>query len=240
MSVPVRARRLFAIAIAIAAALSLPACGKKAEEPAAEGEQSARKLPAAPVVKDGKGPYVLRYFSPTSGDLIVAREVSAVPEAARKQVLVVPEDPALQGPWLFVADLGEKQGEQYAVRVVDRFELEKQRAEAAPQRPHAGRTAASAAAEGAALQAGAGGEVILYKTAWCGYCKKAGEYLRLKGVQYVEKDIERDPGARQDMLARAQKAGVPQSQLGGVPILYIKGRVLTGFNRQAIDAALGG
>ena len=220
---------------ACVAAILIAACGK-APAPEAPAEP-ARAAPAPPIVGDGAGPYVLRYFSPTSGDLIIARDVASVPEPARKQVLVVPDDESKQGPWLFVADLSAKVGDKYPVRVVDRFELEKEHAASAPTA-----TAASAAATGAAIaKAGAGGgEVILYKTSWCGYCKKAGEYLRLKGVQYVTKDIERDPGARQDMLDRAQKAGVPQSQLGGVPIIYIKGRILTGFSREAIDAALNG
>jgi hypothetical protein len=42
------------------------------------------------------------------------------------------------------------------------------------------------------------------------------------------------------MMQRAAKAGVPASQLQGVPILYIKGRILSGFSREAIDAALQG
>ncbi|MBM4345676.1 MAG: NrdH-redoxin, partial [Deltaproteobacteria bacterium] len=83
-------------------------------------------------------------------------------------------------------------------------------------------------------------QVIIYRTAWCGYCKKAAEYLRLKGVPFEEKDLERDPGAREDMLARARKAGVPESRLQGVPILSVKGKIINGFDRGAIDRALGG
>jgi glutaredoxin len=205
------------------------ACKEENNKPVVKPVAPHAEAPVPPLVKDGPGAFVLRYFSPTSGDLIVAKEVSGVPEAARKQVLVVPDDATKQGPWLFVADLSAKEGEQYAVRVVDRFELEKAHAAAQP-----------AAKPASAQVAAADGDVILYKTAWCGYCKKAAEYLRLKGVPYVEKDLERDAGARQDMLARAKKAGVPSSSLGGVPILYIKGRVLSGFSREAIDQALGG
>ena len=217
---------LLALFMALMAAAPL-ACSKAdtEETPAAP----PRQPPPAPKVSDEGGPWVLRYFAPASGQLIVAKKVADVPKGARAQVLVVPEDPALQGAWIFVADLSEAAGDGYPVRVVDRFELEKQvvasRPKAAPQP-----TVASASA----------GEVIIYRTAWCGYCKKAAEYLTLKGVPFVERDLERDPGARQDMLQRAAKAGVPSSQLQGVPILYIKGRILSGFSRPAIDAALGG
>ena len=152
-----------------------------------------------------------------------------VDELQIMQVIVVPDDPTMQGPWLFVADLSQKEETGYPVRVVDRFELEK-KVEASRPAPKPKIRAASAGA----------GEVILYRTSWCGYCEKAGEYLRLKGVPFVSKDIEREPGARQDMMQRAAKAGVPASQLQGVPILYIKGRILSGFSREAIDAALQG
>ncbi len=59
-------------------------------------------------------------------------------------------------------------------------------------------------------------------------------------MKFVEKDIEKDPNARKDMLARAQRAGVPQSSLQGVPILAVRGKIITGFDRNAIDRALGG
>ncbi len=209
-------------------AVALPGCNKE-KAPEATAAETGPRAPSPPAVGDEPGPYVLRYFSPTTGELIVARKVSGVPVAARKQVLVVPDDANKLGPWLFVADLTKKEGDSYPVRTVDRGELEKQHAAVRP-----------ASASPSTAPTATDGEVILYKTAWCGYCRKASEYLRLKGVPFIEKDLERDAGAREDMLTRAKQAGVPASSLGGVPILYIKGRILTGFSRDAIDAALAG
>ncbi len=187
------------------------------------------KPPAPPVVVAEGGPYVLRYFSPTTGNLLVAKKVDDVPEGARAQVLVVPDDPKLQGPWLFVADVSGKPGATYPVQTVDRFAMEREReAEQAK------------VAQVAKAKAAADGDVVLYKTAWCGYCKKAARYLELKGVAFKALDLERDAGARQDMLRRARAAGFPESRLQGVPILYIKGKILSGFSRDAIDAALQG
>ena len=200
------------------------ACGREPDA-AATAAPPAAVAPAPPVVTDEGGDFVLRYFSPTTGNLLVAQKPSDVPEAARRQVLVSANDPAKQGPWLFVADLTVRSGAGYEVSVVDRFALEqKVQAEAAARAP-------AAPAPGAANPDAAPGEpqVVLYKTAWCGYCKKAAEYLTLKKVPFVTKDLERDPGARADMMARASKAGVPASQLGGVPVIWIKGRILSGF-----------
>ncbi len=204
--------------------VQMNACDKpmpKTSKPAAPAP------PTAPEVKAEGGPFVLRYFSPTTGSLLVAKKPADVPEGSRSQVLVVPNDPTLHGPWLFVSDLTKVDQGQHPTRVVNRYELEKQHEQ-------------TQAAKAQVLPESSSGEVILYKTAWCGYCTKAGDYLEAKGVAFQTKDLERDPGARQDMLRRAQEAGFDQSRLQGVPILYIKGRILTGFSRDAIDQALGG
>lgn len=220
-----RSRPLVWLALAALAATPL-ACNKAHTDDAAAPPQ--RRPPPAPQVTDDPGPWVLRYFAPASGQLIIAKKVADVPKGARAQVLVVPDDPALQGPWIYVADLSQAADAGYPVRVVDRFELERQVVASQPP-----------PTEKAVVKTAGAGEVIIYRTAWCGYCEKAAEYLTLKGVPFVEKDLERDAGARQDMLQRASEAGVPGSQLQGVPIIYIKGRILSGFSRQAIDAALG-
>lgn len=187
-------------------------------------------IPPPPVVTDAPGAYVLRYFSATSGELTSVRSPADVPEGARAQVIVSPEDPNLAGPWLFVADLTKKQGDRFEVHGIDRTALEAKIAKAAP--------ASAPAAKPVAAAPAADGDVVIFRTSWCGYCKKAAEYLKLKGVPFVEKDLEQDPGAREDMLARAQKAGVPQSRLQGVPILSVHGKIITGFDRAGIDAAL--
>lgn len=225
------------------------ACSRTPE--AAEEQAAPVVLPKPPVVSESGGPYVLRYFSAAAGELVPAKTPAEVPEGARGQVLVAPEDPNLQGPWLFVADLTKKNANGYEVRVVDRAEIEKQLAAAkpapepvaAPEPAAPGTAAPTAAGQPAAAAAAApakDNDVIIYRTSWCGYCKKAAEYLRAKGVKFVEKDIEKDPNARQDMLARAHRAGVPQSSLEGVPILSVRGKIITGFDRNAIDRALGG
>lgn len=36
----------------------------------------------------------------------------------------------------------------------------------------------------------------LYTTAWCPHCAAAREALEWRGTPFVERDVERDPGAR--------------------------------------------
>lgn len=71
-----------------------------------------------------------------------------------------------------------------------------------------------------------GDQVVMYTTAWCGYCKKAKAYLASKGISYQEFDIETERG----MAAYAQAGGE-----GGVPLLLFKGERVKGFSVAAYD-----
>jgi glutaredoxin-like YruB-family protein len=75
--------------------------------------------------------------------------------------------------------------------------------------------------------------VIIYSTDWCGFCKMAKQYLTQKNVPFVEKNVEHDYEAYQEF----------QKKMGGhsgVPVLDIDGKLILGFDRPAIDAALAG
>ena len=71
--------------------------------------------------------------------------------------------------------------------------------------------------------------VVLFATAWCGYCKKARAYLASKGIAYREVDIETKGG----MAAYAQAGGRK-----GVPLLLANGRHVLGFSAAAYDSLL--
>lgn len=73
--------------------------------------------------------------------------------------------------------------------------------------------------------------VVLYKTAWCGPCKRAGAYIRSLGANLVEYDIEKDEGKRDEMK---RKSG----GYSGVPLIDIEGTILRGFSEAAVKAAL--
>lgn len=77
--------------------------------------------------------------------------------------------------------------------------------------------------------------VIVYKTAWCGVCKKVESYLKKKGVQYEAKDIEKDRSAAAELQAKAQAQNVPT---GSVPIIDVRGQLLVGFDRARLEKIL--
>jgi glutaredoxin len=78
-------------------------------------------------------------------------------------------------------------------------------------------------------------DVILYMTSWCGYCRKAGAFLNARKVFFTEKNIEEDPEASKELAQKAARAGVkPQ----GVPVIDVRGKLVLGFDQNALDRAL--
>jgi thioredoxin reductase (NADPH) len=73
--------------------------------------------------------------------------------------------------------------------------------------------------------------VRIYTTTWCSDCSVAKRYLRQRGVDYEEIDIEETPGA----------AELVETWSGGyrtVPTFVIGDAVIVDFDRQALDRAL--
>lgn len=65
--------------------------------------------------------------------------------------------------------------------------------------------------------------VVMYSSAWCGYCARARALLEGKGVAFREIKVDEDPADRQAMLVRS----------GGrrtVPQIFIGDRHVGGFD----------
>ena len=73
--------------------------------------------------------------------------------------------------------------------------------------------------------------VIMYKTSWCGYCKKARDYVTSLGATLTEYDIELQPQKQEEML---RKSGGSR----GIPLIDVEGVIIRGFNPPAIKAAI--
>jgi mycoredoxin len=74
------------------------------------------------------------------------------------------------------------------------------------------------------------GEVTLYATSWCGYCKAAREFFAANNIPFKEYDIEKSPEGKKLYTALGGK--------GAVPLIEIRDSVLRGFNEQAVRKAL--
>lgn len=78
-------------------------------------------------------------------------------------------------------------------------------------------------------------KLVVYKTEWCGVCKKLRSYLDRKGVEYELKDVEKDPGAAAELQAFAADKG---GWRGSVPVIRIGDEMMTGFDRARLEKML--
>ena len=72
------------------------------------------------------------------------------------------------------------------------------------------------------------GRVVLYRTAWCGYCKRAAAHMQRRNVAFVEYDIEANPSHRADYKRYGGS--------GGVPLIVFGQETMTGFDAARFDA----
>lgn len=75
-------------------------------------------------------------------------------------------------------------------------------------------------------------QVIMYSTEWCGFCKKAKDYFRQKGIAFSERDIEKSAQAKKEYQALGG---------GGIPLILVGNkqgtRKLSGFSTARFDVA---
>lgn len=211
---------LFALVVLVVAACKRPA--------------PTTEVVALPIVTDASTDLLFTWID-DKGEFHVEQKVADVPVGARDVVRVA--DPVKDPPKLddvFVADLRNATGpgNTYAVRTMSRTEFEKV---AVDRRSKDAGALAPRGAESAPPEA-ARPAVIIYGASWCGPCHQAAAYLKRRGVQFIEKDIEQDGGAAREMQAKLASAGM---RGGSIPVLDVRGKMLIGFDERAVDRALG-
>lgn len=72
--------------------------------------------------------------------------------------------------------------------------------------------------------------VTVYSTTTCPYCVMAKEYLKKKNVSFNDINVSMDMAKAQEMIRKSGQTGVP--------VLDINGKIIVGFDREAIDEAL--
>lgn len=72
--------------------------------------------------------------------------------------------------------------------------------------------------------------VEIYETSWCGYCKKAKNFFRSRGIKFTVYDIEKDPQAARRMKTMTKRRAVP--------FVVINGKGIQGYSEQAYTLAL--
>jgi len=74
--------------------------------------------------------------------------------------------------------------------------------------------------------------VIVYTRTGCETCRAVKEFLTLKGVTFVERDISQDPVAADELATLTQGAAT-------APVTLAGGRVVFGFDPAALVEELG-
>lgn len=72
--------------------------------------------------------------------------------------------------------------------------------------------------------------VKVYSTPTCPWCMKAKQFLAENKIKYANIDVSDDQKAAQEMIDKSGQMGVP--------VLDIDGKVIVGFDVQAIKKAL--
>jgi len=73
-------------------------------------------------------------------------------------------------------------------------------------------------------------DVKIYSTPTCPYCHMAKDYLKAKGVKFVDIDVSSNQEGAREMIRKTGMTGVPQ--------IEINGRMVIGFDRAALEKEL--
>lgn len=71
--------------------------------------------------------------------------------------------------------------------------------------------------------------ITIYSTETCPHCQSAKSYLKRKGFEYEELNVQTNKEARQALIDKGYR---------GVPVLVINGTDVVGFDKEKIDQLL--
>ncbi|GFE59317.1 glutaredoxin domain-containing protein [Geobacter sp. AOG1] len=75
-------------------------------------------------------------------------------------------------------------------------------------------------------------KVVLYSTSWCPHCKKAKEYFTRNNIPFINRDVELDDSAMEDLTGKYRSQGVPVIVIGN------DDKVLKGFDQGIFEKAI--
>jgi glutaredoxin len=71
--------------------------------------------------------------------------------------------------------------------------------------------------------------IVMFTSSTCPHCKSAKQFLDEKGYKYVERNVQLDPLAQQEMVQR---------KLMGVPSFVIGDETIVGLDKHKIEALI--
>ena len=74
--------------------------------------------------------------------------------------------------------------------------------------------------------------IVLYSVAWCPHCKAAKKYFTENNIAFINKDVELDAKAMEELTGKYKSQGIPVIVIGD------DGKVLRGFDREKFEKAV--
>jgi glutaredoxin 3 len=74
-------------------------------------------------------------------------------------------------------------------------------------------------------------KIKVYSAPTCPYCQMLKQFLDEKGVEYEDINVAENQEAVREMVGKSGQMGVPQTE--------INGKIIVGFDREAIENELG-
>jgi glutaredoxin len=213
---------LFAVVGLLAVQAGLQLGCSKSSTTAVDATATAAGEAPMPIVRPESENLLFSFLDPTGRVQAVPR-VDAVPEPVRARVLVVdlsktPEERQAHR-YAFFADLTAPRPDgTYPVSVVSRYNA-----------------ADASAAAPSGLAPPQNGEVLVYSAVWCGFCKKAKAWLTAHDVAFIERDVEKTPGAQAELTEKLRKVGATG---GGIPVIDWGGSLVMGFDEASLQRLL--
>ncbi|MGB9600541.1 MAG: glutaredoxin domain-containing protein [Myxococcota bacterium] len=196
---------------------------KKAEQKRGEEEINP---PEIVVSKENKN--LLFSYIDKDGNFKDTQNMDEIPEESRRQVIVfdlsIPPSKRLSHKIIYIADLTKPDSEgRYKYTIASRYQFDSAVREGIKP---------TFSQDSAKMD---GKSIIIYTTSWCGVCAQLRKYLRAHGINYIEKDIEKDDSAREEMLSKLRSKGLRGS---GVPVIDLYGEIIVGFNKELLDSKI--
>jgi len=74
-------------------------------------------------------------------------------------------------------------------------------------------------------------KVEIYSTPTCPYCHKAKEYFKANKIEYTDYNVAEDQAKAKEMMDKSGQMGVP--------VIVVDDKVIVGFDKPKLEAALG-
>lgn len=73
-------------------------------------------------------------------------------------------------------------------------------------------------------------KIIVYSTPTCPYCMMLKEFLKENKIKFIDIDVSNDQEKAMEMVQKSAQMGVP--------VIDIDGKIIVGFDKDAIKKAL--